>query len=792
MSVASIDRLRRYRDLIRDAHPSPHRMFHRLHHPLSTMKNLTHLVLLMSLLPVLPVASGAPTEPSPKNYVTVKDGKLMLDGSRVRFWGAIGSFPFPTAAENEALANRLDQLGFNMVRYWASADASPYKKGDGSRGDQVDYLLSLLNDRGFKVWMGALNGGEAAPSDVSILKDSGTAAAWTKSMTEWTAENSGKPVSLVSNPACIWDPRLEAIKLRHMQNVGNHINQYTGKRYADDSVFGVWELSNEEWWFGKMLGGGWQKLPAFFRDGLLTQWNTYLAKKYKTDDALVKAWGFLLPGESLSEKSIQLAPLRDPSKPIVLNDANPIARKALEALSGGATREQFTAARAQDVIAFLLEIWIAHKERLAAAVKSMGQSTRLAPLVWDTGIGYEIQSQYLQQHADAVAHCSYITGFISDPTHRRYPWLSGLDEQPRICGDVPWLEHNKIEGKPFLVYETQIEQPAKYRSEYPLRLTALAAIQNWDAINWHYFGQSVDLSQKEPYTQPMDYSPSGVGHPQGYHYQFDEVQMSVMRVAAEIMKHGLLQKAANPTTYTYGKPALLDPVSMDYGASYGKIGTTMLPTTYRHGLRIKIDPEQTEFVKVVGPTVEPRLHEPCPFLPTPEITYDWQRGYLKLDAPGVAAFTGFYANYGGPLEFANGITLEDVTLINPPDSPFPVGKDENYLTFTLATADGLPLEKTKIAWLSLVSTSFNTGFKLNESKLVKNLQWGFNPGAIENRGTLPVLVTRVGGVVKGNVLTGMKFQFLDFHFRVIASGTVPPSGLSIPADQPIFLVELTR
>src|SRR5687768_8897025 len=94
-----------------------------------------------------------------------------------------------------------------------------------------------------------------------------------------------------------------------------------------------------------------------------------------------------------------------------MNDANPIAAQALESLKQEYKREDFAEQRARDVVAFFLDIQIAHKNREAAAVKSWGKSTRLSPLIYDTGIGYEIQSQYMHQQADAIAHDAYVNGW---------------------------------------------------------------------------------------------------------------------------------------------------------------------------------------------------------------------------------------------------------------------------------------------------------------------------------------------------------------------------------------------
>ena len=742
-------------------------------------------------LPAVTLCAGE--LPPDSAYVQLDEkGHFALDNRRLRFWGAQGGFPFSSDVKNMALVERLKATGFNMVRLFEIIPAK-YKKGDQSLQDRTDFFLAELKRQGFHVWMSSLYRGNATPEDVSIINDPTTAADWQAGIREWQAKRQGKPVPTHGSLARIWDPRLEALSIQYMKSVGNHVNQYTGLRYADDPVFAIWELTNEEWWFGKMVSGSWQTLPAFFQESLLRQWSAFLQTKYGGNKALTQAWGFLLPGEDIASSTVQLAPLRDTSKPVVLNDAGPAAQAALKGVSGGLTRDQFKAQRGSDVIEFLLKIWIDHKKRLDASVKSLGKSTQFAPIVWDTGIGYEIQAQYMQQHAGAIAHCSYITGFQVDPKDELFPWASGLAETPRMCSGVPWLEHNRLAGKPFLVYENQIEQPAKYRAEYPLRIATLGAIQDWDAINWHYFGHEVDLKQEHPYDRALDVSQSSPGtHPQGYHFQFDESQMAAMRTAAELFKNGALPPAPAPTEFVFGRPALLDPASMDYGASYGEPGLKMLPTTYRYGVRLKIDAEQKEYVKITGPTLSPRLGEPNPIRPNEAIEYDWRRGHLKADAPAGVAYAGFFARHGGPVVFSNGLTLDQVSITNPPNTPYPVSEDEQYIAFALSSSTGEPLGITKTATLSLVSSSFNTGFALDTSKLTEGFGWQRNPGAIVSLGTAPVLVCRVGATLKGPALRGFRYRFLDWHFREIAAGVIEEDTLVLPADLPVFLTELSR
>ncbi len=769
--------------------------------------------------------------PADAYTVATPDGHLQQGGKRVRYWGMIGYLTHwgmlesiknaktPEARQaavekayrdHDLMSQRLVDLGFNLHRLW-DATSGPvldhnYTPGDGSRSDLIAHQLASLDKQGIKIWMSSINHGWVGPEDVGIINDPATADAWTEALKQWVADNKGKPIYIRANMVRYFDSRWEALGIARMQFNANFPNKYKGGlRWADDPQIVVWELENEEWPFARFISGEWQKLPKFFRDQLLNRWMDFLTGKYKDDAGLTRAWGFLMPGESLAQRSIQLAPLRGPSGAVLVGDPNPETLRKLTGNKQQFSRDDFTRQRGADICEFFVTMIVEHKKRERQAVKTWGRSAALSPLIFDCGIGYEIQSQYIHQQADAVSHCTYIKGMAHDPEDRRFPFKSGLEQLPTLAWDVPWVEHNKVEGKPYFVYETQIDNRTKYRAEYPLRVATLGAIQDWDIVNWHDYGGGDDSSKKLPFEGTLE-----VGHSHNLHYKNDEVQNSVMRAAAEIFKNSAIKAAPTPTTFVFGRKALYDPVSMDYGRSYGKLGEQMLPTTYRHGVRIHIDPTLEDRPEdpifkgdkklweqfrnqggiAIGESFKPRVLETNPIRPTSEIEYDWQRGYLKLDAPAAVAYTGFLANQPLPeIRFSSGAVIKNVTVKNPERMPYPVAKDELYVAITLASCDGQPLGVTKRAVLSAMSTSFNTGYELDTAKRPLPEYRG---AEVKNRGTLPVLVARLGCVVECQALAGMRYILRDWNMQPIGEGVITDGTFRLPADKPVFIVEFER
>lgn len=784
------------------------------------MRRTTLVLLITTCLGGTAMAAELPPDEA---YVQVVDGHLNLNGERQRYWGFIGHFwltghmkewyvaegdsPEVVAekvakgrAVIDAYVLRIRDLGFNLVRLWAqdSEWQHDYEPGDGSRADFNAYAMYQLDQAGIKLWTTALGRHGTLLAEHADLVDGPDQAAWLAALDELSDEQKKRkgPRSIRGLKMHAWDERAALAGIAGMQRAADWPNKYKGGlRLGDDPQTAIWELTNEEWYFKTMINGGWQKLPQFFQDELRAKWRDWLRSQYVDDAGLIAAWGFLLPGEALDDNTVMIAPLARPVEDAAVSDANPAALEALTALGGSLDRADFTERRARDVMRFFTDIHQAYKIRYRDAAKGMGKGLALSPLLLDTGGGFEIQSVDLHQHGDAAAMCAYIWQVAVDRQQPRFPFMSGLDEPPRLAMGIPWLEVGRLPDKPFFAYEFQNNNPDKYRAEVPYRIAALAAIQDWDCINFHLFGRPNDPNEEQPYTKRMNYS-----HRQntieGVHFKNDEVYASAMRGAAYLFRNGVIPPIEDPTHITFGKDLLYDPVSGDYGGSFGRYGDQITPTQWRHGLTMSVDPE-AEATVVDGPLVERGLMEANPIRPSPGLEFDWQQGHIQFDRPEGVSYTGFSAQKRAPITFANGIGLSEVSIINDSDMPYPMVPEENYLSFTVVAEDGLPLGETRRAMLNLVCTSFNTGFSLDHDNVAKGLMpyRGDCYAGMQNpktpEGEAPVKYARVGGVVTAGPIAGMTYRFLDWHFREIGSGTVGET-LTIPADQAIFYVELTR
>ena len=268
------------------------------------------LVAALIVLTALPASARVPAH---GEYVTVdRDGHLSLGGERQRYWGVIGGFPHAADvkpgdpaqvrrrkieeayADVDALVQRFVDIGFNLNRMWHDLRGrEDYVKGDGSQADVVDYFVKRMGERGLRIWCAGINRfGDITPGDVNVVGDPATAREWQAAMKGW---NNGKVP--LWNIVRKWDTRFEALSIRRRRLSALHFNKHTGLRWADDPTFIAWELTNEEWWISKMVGGQWRGLPEYWQKTLFARWNAYLRRKYGSDAGLKAAWKTLLPGD---------------------------------------------------------------------------------------------------------------------------------------------------------------------------------------------------------------------------------------------------------------------------------------------------------------------------------------------------------------------------------------------------------------------------------------------------------------------------------------------------------------
>ena len=659
-----------------------------------------------------------PLRPTTGIYTKVVDGHLSYNGQRLRLWGVCRHFwGGPVALD------RIAKMGFNAIRMWGPRNA--YDVASASRGEMIDGEGNLNSEdsfaafdknfadakqRGLFIWMAGLhydplgimhksaaNGLTGAMEDDSFLvKKFGQVRTggqgkdwddWKKAMD--SAWKKGRGAHMVSN-LMYFDPRLMEIYRRQVINLLNHVNPYTGKRYAEEEAIAVWELNNEEGFVTTTLLYGNADWPEYFKNELQQQWCQWLTKKYGNDAGLTEAWGELKQDESLQGDHVKFAPF--------MKDRNnyPAARHRTSCISARDVANTFN----QEM------------RTLARAQAPAGIGAAVAPFIFDTQALPGKRSGYIPiRLAMAVSFGNY-----------QFTYHSSLTIPPGML----IMDNQSLLGKPNLIYETEGMRLDPFRAEYPLRVAAIAGWQDWDGVFWHYWrgmgSQPDEAYQAAPLDQPAHTYADG-----GIYPDEDPSFCAALSIAGQTFLHGAIEPAKNPAIHSI-------PPKTVY--SYNDFnGENMRRDTFTRGAFAAFP--SSDNANSPAPTTAPTSADSQDSIHCGEqITYDWPNGRLIIDTPTMKAYVG---QVHGAYRFSDGIAVNNFS------SPFVV--------FAMLSADGKPLAGPDAAKRIYVTAQFNaknTGFRMTPPPYRAGESVGWDQGwnetfslTILDRGHAPVVADNI-------------------------------------------------
>jgi len=592
--------------------------------------------------------------PRPGVYTTAVDGHLTYGGQRLRLWGCVG---FGTA-------DRMRKMGFNAQRVWeprnkfgpgeflgdttvTTGDEVLATKGDGSRIDLADQHFADLKAHGMFVMFGALaNGMPIKPLlvDNSFIAGGPDWPAWKAAM---LAEKSPDGVARY---AVFFDDRLQKAKIKWAVDVLNHVNLYTGKKYAEDENIACYEVWNENGMVHRALETG-LNLPPYFTNEATQEWNAWLTAKYKDDAGLKAAWGDLKPGESLTGGTVAMAPTL-------------------------AQRDQYPVARAADYIRFLCEKVDTFNQKFRATCRAQapaGVGVNVVPFSFDTEYRPSLQWPFVSSRGDVNSFGMYFWGLKSN-----------LDQPPAMYV----MDSHTVDGNPTIIYETNQGRPSPQRSEYPLRVATFASWQDWDGVFWHYWASDPTQKDEDFLTGPMPQ----VGNPffwTGVENQNDPVMTASMAAGGRIFLGHDVHPAPNPVIYQAGAKAIY---SFD---NFNGVG--MSRTAFTQGARLSFAPDKDTGVVASQPDPTGPISDAV--AGGDQILYDWPHGRMIVDTPNALVYAGLLS---GSYKFKDGIALGGLNstwvnfaLVSQDGKPL-VGPDA-----------------TQRAYIVALNDARNTGFKFN-------------------------------------------------------------------------------
>ncbi|MHA4842795.1 hypothetical protein ACX0G7_01465 [Flavitalea antarctica] len=236
-------------------------------------------------------------------FVNMKGSGLYFDdGRQIKFWGVnvAGNNPFPTSNQADRWAAFIASYGINAVRFhkftWEATDGVYSTQLKNDKWKNFDYFSYRLKKLGIYTGWSHIYGHRVLPGDSGRLLAYKEVAA---TRFPWSHLN-GTTASLVN-----FAPDLQELNIELTVNMLNHRNPHTGLRYADDPALAFVELQNEDNIFWGAINETLKQTPTY-KTLLCNLFSDYLLKKYKSDSALVNAWGRsnLPPDESLEKRNV--------------------------------------------------------------------------------------------------------------------------------------------------------------------------------------------------------------------------------------------------------------------------------------------------------------------------------------------------------------------------------------------------------------------------------------------------------------------------------------------------------
>lgn len=641
-------------------------------------------------------------------YVTARGSRLYYGDRRVRFWGVCRH------ATDDFTISRLRRMGFNSIRMWgdhdfyddASAKAGKfraYTKGDGSGFDKWDRSVAQCKKAGLFVMCPSLHYTSKLPKGASA---DGSFISGGADWDEWRKAVAQKKANFVWLK--YFDERARTLAFTHAANFLDHVNPYTGKRNAEEEVFCIFENHNENGFLKWPLERGFKTWPPYFRNKLRKRWNEWLRGRYGSQAKVEKVWGRVEDGESLREGSIALAPI-------------------------STERNTYPEARGSDFLRFLVGLVTEYNESFRAHCRrraATGVGVNVAPFLFDTQYRNNTAWLYVNSKADVNSFGMYIWSLTSSLT--KPPSLYVVDS-------------SSLANRPAVLYEVNQSRPNPCRTEFPFKLAALASIQDWDGIFWHYW-HSPAATDEGFVAGPLPivlktWADGGIYHAN------DPVMCSALALAGQLFLAEAVRPASRPTVFRVGRNA---PFKYKWFN-----GISLRKAAFGPGAHIEFDPEQDEDLVVDGRVMEGQIKEAV--AGGEDVLWDWPNGRLIIDAPTAKAYVGPPAR---AFRFRDGIVLR-------------VGRTE-FVSFALVSADGRPLagpDASRRMLTHAMSDARNTGFDFDWS--VARVGGGFispsaQAAAVRDRGRAPVVVDRVPYALEFPTEIEAEVREYDFALRRVA------------------------
>lgn len=655
------------------------------------------------------------------------------DGTPIKFWGVniCSERPYSENYQAEQWARILAKYGVNAVRFHKftyHGFKSEYSTViDSALFDRMDYFHDQLRRKGIYYGWSPIYGHKPRPGDAEKLLAHDEII-----NTETGNHLSHSTIGLVNFAEDLQDLHIELIV-----NMLNHMNPYSGLRYADDPALIFVELQNEDnIWFAttqKRL-----ELCPTYRNLLAREFSQWLKKKYKTHKNLFKVW---------SKDEIKMM---DYDWHLDTENICPIANH-------GMYEYEYLLAEKQgrpmptylsDMARFLYEKQIEFYQRFIDAIRATGYRGPIVGSCWQAGTG---PTHYYNLHADYLAGIIDRHNYFGGGTgHRLIP--GSIKNQAMVSAPGSGLLSagmQQVIDRPFSFSEWMSLPPNEWIAEGPPLIAAYGmGLQGWDAS----FGFASDFPH---YTKTI--------HTPGVYNVMSPTQLALYPALARMIYRNDVREGETVSVRYVNIQDLINGTLVfkeNFKQQHDfKEFTGIVPLQVLAAGKVAV-----EFSEDMKETVIPdvsnywdqskkEIHSV-----TEQLVWNYaDKGFVTINSPGTKGFIGF--SNGEPQQ------LGDVS----------VKVNSDFAVVLVSSLDkDLPISTADRLLITTIARATNTGLTYNEDK-TRLLEVGTAPILMEPVNVL-ITITRSGDAILRQLdhvgrRTGVESAVADGRFILDGEGS---------------------
>lgn len=621
-------------------------------------------------------------------FISIQDGHFVKPtGERFRIWGVnlTANACFPDKKDAPLVAAYLARFGINAVRLhfldsnWGQGSSlfnyslNTTRELYAAQLDKLDYFIAELKKAGIYTDLN-LNVGRTYREGDSVP--------------EYQYLGFAKAVTL-------FDDHIIDLQKEYARQLLTHVNPYTGNAYKDEAAVIIVEIVNEnslvEAWFDNRLLGlkstnestTWMDIPPYYGRQLTMKYNNWLKQNL---DSIALDKLEMEAGVAKGEEIPRLTPKE-------FADASKFRFH---------TEAEFIMSTERD---FYTGMYDCLKNEIGVKSLIVANSDHNH---WRSGYAL-LSNLSLLDVVDGHVYWQHPSARTDEKTGRQYTIIANtpMVDDPGFS-TVVQLSRSAVEGKPYIVSETNHPFPAEYACEGIPILGAYASLQDWDGIFYY------TLEHVAPDRWYTYYSGSfGMG--------MDPVKMAGMAATGLMFLRGDLKPAGTCIYRGYSRDDLKEGIRMspDKRPLYTDGFSPFIPLIFK--TRIRSFDDKTESYPIIE-------EQPIIKAQTGEIRWHKnENSFVEVSAPDIESFSGYTIVYPTLLKHLN------------------INIDNEFASITLISLEDKPLDSAEK--LLLVTTG-RAG--------VKGMQWDKERQRLIKQGAKPTTIEVIRGEVTIKKLKGAK------------------------------------